>query len=123
MRSRSTCRLGGWHTNETCWADHGAAYGTPAYPVEDPVRDWFGRILGEMPWEGVSLNADDEDSGEDKLKYCHVMLLCNVDPSGQYDLDYAKSEGQIKERVGLGEIREDVIAGLRGIAWRDVILQ
>jgi hypothetical protein len=78
-----------------------------------------------MPWEGVSLNAD-EDSGEEKLKYCQVMVLSNVDSSGEYDLDYAKSEGdpwQIKERVGLGEIREDVIAGLRGIAWRDVILQ
>jgi len=106
-------------------SDHEAAYGTPAYRVGDPVRDWFDRILGEMPWEGVSLNAYDKDSGEDKLKYCQVMLLCNVGPSGEYDLDYAKSEGdpwQIKERVGLGEIREDVIAGL-SIAWRDVILQ
>ena len=51
------------------------------------------------------------------------MLLCNVDPSGEYNFDYAAAEGdpwQIKERFGLGEIREDVIAGLRDIAWRDM---
>jgi hypothetical protein len=94
--------------------------------AKDPNSSFLDSILGEKPWEGVSLNADEEEMGEDDLKYCQVMLLCNIDPSGEYNFDYAKSEGdpwQFKERVGLGEIREDVIAGLRGIAWRDVLLQ
>ena len=85
-------------------------------------------ILGEKPWEGISLNADEEDdkAKDDKLMYCQVMLLCNVDsrPGGsEFDNRDSKDDPwQVKERIGLGEIREDVVADLRGIAWRDVFL-
>ena len=94
--------------------------------ARDPNRTRWDAILGEKPWEGISLDADKDEMGDDELKYCQVMLLWNIDRSGEYSFDNAEAQDdpwQMKERIGLGEIREDAIAGLRGISWRDVFLQ
>ncbi|KAH0543413.1 hypothetical protein FGG08_002271 [Glutinoglossum americanum] len=52
-------------------------------------------------------------------KYCQVMLL------GRPGKGFTEqgSDYPIKERIGLGEIREDLLGDIKGLAWRDVLLR
>ena len=40
--------------------------------ARDPNSSFFDSILGEKPWDGVSLGADEREMIEDDLKYCQV---------------------------------------------------
>lgn len=94
--------------------------------AETAASGQFRGIIAD-PSYGVTMQADDdEESGEQDLRYCQAILFTCTDCHDDFgckSIGHPNGSWYVKERIGLCEIREDVISKLEDIAWRKELLR